>query len=170
MALGPTQPPIQLVWWAVSSGVKRPGCEADHSPPSSAEVKNAWSYLPTPQYVFMEWCLVKHRDNFTFYLMIIHGKWSHAVLPCSCRIFVAPFTHRYMRGASHRVGGVVQWMQVFNLDRDVRIPLVAWRSDLTIYSLITLWITSALLLCFRHLSQRNVGAAQKRAIVRPAQG
>jgi hypothetical protein len=23
---------------------------------------------PLPQYVFMEWCFVKHRDNFTFYL------------------------------------------------------------------------------------------------------
>jgi hypothetical protein len=30
--------------------------------PSSAEVKNAWSYTSTPQYVFMEWCLVKHRN------------------------------------------------------------------------------------------------------------
>jgi hypothetical protein len=29
-------------------GVKRPGGEADHSPPSSAEVKNAWSYTFTP--------------------------------------------------------------------------------------------------------------------------
>jgi hypothetical protein len=28
-------------------GVKRPGREADHSPPSSAEVKNAWSYTST---------------------------------------------------------------------------------------------------------------------------
>jgi hypothetical protein len=28
-------------------GVKRPGREADHSPPS-AEVKNAWSYTATP--------------------------------------------------------------------------------------------------------------------------
>jgi hypothetical protein len=35
-------------------------------PPSSAEVKNAWSYTSIPQYVFMAWCLVKHRDNFTF--------------------------------------------------------------------------------------------------------
>jgi hypothetical protein len=34
-------------------------------PPASAEV-NAWSYTSTPQYVFMAWCLVKHRDNFTF--------------------------------------------------------------------------------------------------------
>jgi hypothetical protein len=29
-------------------GGKRPGREADHSPPSSAEVKNAWSYTSTP--------------------------------------------------------------------------------------------------------------------------
>jgi hypothetical protein len=27
--------------------VKRPGREADHSPPSSAEVKNAWSCMST---------------------------------------------------------------------------------------------------------------------------
>jgi hypothetical protein len=29
--------------------------------------KNVWSYTSTPQYAFMAWCLVKHRDNFTFY-------------------------------------------------------------------------------------------------------
>jgi hypothetical protein len=38
-ALGPTQPPIQWVLGALSLGQKRPGREADHSPPSSAEVK-----------------------------------------------------------------------------------------------------------------------------------
>jgi hypothetical protein len=65
-ALGPTQPPIQWVSGALSLGVKRSGHEADHSPPSSAEVKNSWSYTSTPQYVFMAWCLLKHRDNFTF--------------------------------------------------------------------------------------------------------
>jgi hypothetical protein len=69
-ALGPTQPPIQSVPWVFSVRVKRPGREADHSPPSSAEVKNAWSYTSTPQYVFVAWCLVKHRDNFTFYLYL----------------------------------------------------------------------------------------------------
>jgi hypothetical protein len=46
-ALGPTQPPIQWVPGALSLGVKWPGREADHSPPSSAEVKNAWSYTST---------------------------------------------------------------------------------------------------------------------------
>jgi hypothetical protein len=39
MALGPTQPPIQQVTGGLSLGVKQPGSEADHSPPSSAEVK-----------------------------------------------------------------------------------------------------------------------------------
>jgi hypothetical protein len=64
--LGPTQPPIQWVPGVVSPGVKRLEHGADHSPPSSAEVKNTWHYTSTPHYVFMEWCLVKHRDNFTF--------------------------------------------------------------------------------------------------------
>jgi hypothetical protein len=33
--------------------------------------KNAWSYTSTPQYAFMAWCLVKHRDNFTLSFIII---------------------------------------------------------------------------------------------------
>jgi hypothetical protein len=43
--------------------VKRPGREADHSPPSSAEVKNARNYISTPQYAFMAWCSVKAQVN-----------------------------------------------------------------------------------------------------------
>jgi hypothetical protein len=39
-ALGHTQPPIQWVPGAISLGIKRPGHEADHSPPFSAEVRN----------------------------------------------------------------------------------------------------------------------------------
>jgi hypothetical protein len=33
--------------------VKRPGREADHSPPTSAEVKKMWIYTSTPPYAFM---------------------------------------------------------------------------------------------------------------------
>jgi hypothetical protein len=40
-------------------GVKSPGREADHSHPTSAEVKNAWSYTSTLQYAFMVWSSVK---------------------------------------------------------------------------------------------------------------
>jgi len=66
--LGSTQPPNQWVPGGgdLSPGVKRPEREANHSPSSSAEVKNTWRYTSTPPYVML-WCLVKHRDNFTFY-------------------------------------------------------------------------------------------------------
>jgi hypothetical protein len=43
-ALRSTQPPIQWV-----PGVKRPGREVDHSPPTSAEVKKMWIYTSTPR-------------------------------------------------------------------------------------------------------------------------
>jgi hypothetical protein len=47
-------------------GVKRPGREVDHSPPSSAEVKNACKYTSTPPIGLHRVMLVTHRDNFTF--------------------------------------------------------------------------------------------------------
>jgi hypothetical protein len=51
--LVPTQPPIQWV-----PGVKRPRHDADHSPPTIAEVSNKWIYTSTPPYVCMVWCLI----------------------------------------------------------------------------------------------------------------
>jgi hypothetical protein len=57
-AVGPSQPPIQWVQRAVYPGVKRPACEADHSPPSSADVRNGGAIPPLPPYVFMAWCLI----------------------------------------------------------------------------------------------------------------
>jgi hypothetical protein len=39
-------------------GLKRSGCETDHSPLSRAEVKNAWSYICVPPCVF-----IKCRNN-----------------------------------------------------------------------------------------------------------
>jgi len=46
-ALGPTQSPIQWV-----PGAFNPEREADHSPPPSIIVKNAWSYTITSQISF----------------------------------------------------------------------------------------------------------------------
>jgi hypothetical protein len=48
----------------------RPEREANHSPPSSAEVKNAWGSSIHP-YVFMVWCLIKHMSNFTSHTVYI---------------------------------------------------------------------------------------------------
>jgi hypothetical protein len=59
--LGPTQFPVQCVPRALTPVAKRLGREADHSPPSSADVKNAWRYTSIPPYVSMEWCLIKDR-------------------------------------------------------------------------------------------------------------
>jgi hypothetical protein len=47
-ALGPTQPPIQWVLGTPSLGVKWPGNEADHTPPSSADVKSVELYFHSP--------------------------------------------------------------------------------------------------------------------------
>jgi hypothetical protein len=52
-ALGSTQPPIQWVPGALSSEVKRPGREADYSPPTSAEDKEIWVYIFTPLHDFI---------------------------------------------------------------------------------------------------------------------
>jgi hypothetical protein len=53
-----SQPPIQWVPWALSSGVKRSGRQADHSPLASAEIKNTRIYTSTPPYVFIPSCLI----------------------------------------------------------------------------------------------------------------
>jgi hypothetical protein len=34
--------------------------------PSTAEIKKQWSYTSTTPYVFMAWCLISTRENFTF--------------------------------------------------------------------------------------------------------
>jgi hypothetical protein len=70
LALESTKPPVQWVPGALSPGVKRTGREADHSPPTSDEVKKMWIYTSTPPYAFMAQCLIKHRDKFTFILLL----------------------------------------------------------------------------------------------------
>jgi hypothetical protein len=66
-ALWLTQPLIQWVPGAFSLGVNRPGREADHSPPCSAEVKECVDlYLHSPSTLSWRVAQLKHRDNFTF--------------------------------------------------------------------------------------------------------
>jgi len=65
-----------------SAGVTQPGPKADHSFPSSAEVKNAWNHATSPSSVFILWCMtmprillhgvvVKHKENSASYLLSI---------------------------------------------------------------------------------------------------
>jgi hypothetical protein len=64
------QPPIQWVPGALSLGVKRPGSEADHSLPSSAEVKVSGAIPPFPNTPSWGDAQLKDRDNFTFTLWV----------------------------------------------------------------------------------------------------
>jgi hypothetical protein len=63
----PPQTPIQWVPEALSLGVKWMEREADHSPPSSAEIKE-WVelYLHSSNTPSWRGAQLKHRDNFTF--------------------------------------------------------------------------------------------------------
>jgi hypothetical protein len=67
--LEPNQSPIKQVPGTFTPGVKWPGSEATPSLPSTAEVKNAWSYTSSPQYVFIAPCVVKLGD-FTLLLQM----------------------------------------------------------------------------------------------------
>jgi hypothetical protein len=72
LALGPTEPPIQWVAGALSLEIKRPEGEADHSPPSSIEVKNVWSYISTPSIRLHGAVLsLKHRDIFKIKVKLV---------------------------------------------------------------------------------------------------
>jgi hypothetical protein len=57
--------------------------------------KNEWNYNSAPQYAFMAWCLVKHRDNFAFYLYLV-------MYCCKSSIFSSLFAYfpEYSRDSS----------------------------------------------------------------------
>jgi len=48
------------------------GREAEHSPPSSAEVKEWVVYIPLPQYAFMAWCSVRGSAGATLPLPLLY--------------------------------------------------------------------------------------------------
>jgi hypothetical protein len=50
-------------------GVKRLGCKADHLPPSSAEVKDVWSYTSTPP-ICLHGVAVKAQGQLYLYLYL----------------------------------------------------------------------------------------------------
>jgi hypothetical protein len=64
--LGPVLPPIQRALGALSLGAKQLSMKLTTDLHQVLRSKNAWSYTSTLPYIFMVWCLVKHRDNFTF--------------------------------------------------------------------------------------------------------
>jgi hypothetical protein len=72
LVLGPTQPPIQWVQLSLSLVVKRPGRDADHSPPTSAEVE---LYIPSPSMPPWHGAQLKKKHRDDFILITFTSRW-----------------------------------------------------------------------------------------------
>jgi len=77
LALGPTQPPIQWVSGAHTLGVKLMGRKLTAHLHPVPRLRLHGAVHPLLRYIFVVWCLVKHRDNFTFMIIVT------VVVPCS---------------------------------------------------------------------------------------
>jgi hypothetical protein len=86
--LEPTQRPIQWVPAAVSVGVNWPGRETDHSPPSSAEVNNVWSYTPPPNTPPCGGDRLRENTGtvLPYFTLLYLTKWNTSFLLCHCML------------------------------------------------------------------------------------
>jgi hypothetical protein len=124
-AFGPTQPPTQRVW-GTFSGVKPPGREVDHSPPSSAEVKKEWSYISPPPYAFMTWTRTTILITFTYSIFsrttaVKHWKWNLYLLRVRVRYFPHVATAPNGSGPPHCRG-----FTIIQTHHTGRTPLDEW--------------------------------------------
>jgi hypothetical protein len=53
----PSSAKVKNTWSYTSSPPTQPGREAFHSP-TSADVKNTWIYTSSPPYIFMAYCII----------------------------------------------------------------------------------------------------------------
>jgi len=89
------------------------GHESDHSPSSSAEVKNEWSCTSMSPYVYMAWCLIKqllhlHR------LILSSAQGQLYLLPLPCGIFRATMYHAWCMSLV-LITTVTYWIILFTL-------------------------------------------------------
>jgi hypothetical protein len=89
--LGPTQPPIELVSGALSSGVKLTSRLR-----LVPRFRMRGAIHPLFRYVLMAWCLVKQRENFA---VLNHGKQSlRIILKSSVNVCLQSYTASYGHG------------------------------------------------------------------------
>ena len=99
-AMRPTPLHIQWVPGVVFSRIWQLGCEADHSPPSNAKVKNGWSYTTTPQYAFMAFFFFFFNFDIFVLKNVIFLFWPQPFLapfpPAPHPIIFHTFTHVFL--------------------------------------------------------------------------
>jgi hypothetical protein len=63
-------PKLLSSWYRVlSQEIKQMRCEKEKATPSSG-VKNVWDYTSPPPNVFMAWCLVNEKGEFTYFIVL----------------------------------------------------------------------------------------------------
>jgi hypothetical protein len=98
-----------------SPGIKRPGREADHSPPTSANVKNTWIHTSTPPYAFKRSAyLVKHRDTFTFTFMMTSVVLLHSYQSYSGSFCFSSVCSWFFNSKNNCVTGLLLWQQIWS--------------------------------------------------------
>jgi hypothetical protein len=99
LTLRPTQHPILWVPGALSPGVKRLGRGADHSPPSSAKIKNDEAKPPHP--IHLRGVLLNElRAESTYYYLTL---WTlYDVTECVLHTNLQPVTQRFNINLLHR--------------------------------------------------------------------
>ena len=127
--------PIQWLPAAAFPGLERPGCKAGHSPPSSAEVKNEWSYTSAPSVCFHN----AYRNKFSF---------ARFLQQCSVSVFWVMAPRQCLIG--HRRFDRMCFPQLFNLWRQdhhgvwkLRAPVFRWRGSLP--SRMEIWTSASIL-------------------------
>jgi hypothetical protein len=126
-----TQPPIQWVPSTLSSGVKRPGREADHSPPASVEVKKTWLYTSTPPYVFMtlpDNVLRMRRLSLFLVNNNLSSSWFSLEL-FRCRAFVSRIRYYSKGGAQYPEQNGRNWQLRWNSRHSAVVPLFLCKND-----------------------------------------
>jgi hypothetical protein len=69
--------PIQRVTGILSADIMQLGREADHSHPSSPEVKNEWSATSSPH--MSSWCVEGQLHNYSTATFIFHAQFLQLV-------------------------------------------------------------------------------------------
>jgi len=73
--------------WFFRRREKRPGVKLPTRSHLVPSIRIRGAILPLPQYAFITWCLVKHRDNFSFTFMLLDRKRKEDVTQVE-RIFI----------------------------------------------------------------------------------
>jgi hypothetical protein len=125
-ALRTTQTPIQWVSGDISLGVKRPGREADHSPPSSAEVKECVELkLHSPNTSSWRGAYLSTETTLLTYLLLVAGHYlkSRLSLSLSKNILLTYGTQRFITVFTKARHWTLSWANRIQFAPSIRISL-----------------------------------------------